>query len=97
MNEMNYCVYCHVNKQNGRTYVGMTGRNPLDRFDNGYGYWSNKEFYADIQEYGWDNFDHMILEDCLTKAEATKMERIYIEALDAKDPINGYNHIQERL
>ena len=92
MNNMDYCVYAHINKSNGRTYVGMTGQNPLERFNNGFGYISNKEFYADIKEYGWDNFDHMILEDCLTKSEACKLERVYIDLLDAKDPINGYNH-----
>ena len=92
MDEMNYYVYAHINKSNGRTYVGRTN-NLKARWQSGHGYRKNEEFFADIQKYGWDNFDHMILEDCLTYDEACKMERFYIDVLDAKDPINGYNHV----
>lgn len=90
MNELNYYVYCHINKLNGKVYVGRTD-NPSRRWTNGAGYKHNQGFYNDIQEYGWDNFEHRILEDCLTYDESREMERFYIDVLDAKNPEQGYN------
>lgn len=93
MEDMNYCVYAHLNKVNGKVYVGTTGQSPLDRFNNGWGYHKNPEFSADIKKYGWENFEHMILDDCLTKEEAFRVERFFIESFEATDPEQGYNRI----
>lgn len=92
MEDMNYYVYCHVNKLNGKVYVGRT--DDLNRrWVNGAGYKHNPGFDADIRKYGWDNFEHMILEDCLTYEESKAAERFYINHLEAKDPEQGYNII----
>jgi hypothetical protein len=86
----NYCVYAHINKTNCKVYVGMTD-NPHSRWLNGWGYQDNKEFFEDIQKYGWDGFSHSILDDYLTYEEAREEEKFYINSLDACNPENGYN------
>ena len=90
MENMNYCVYAHVNKQNGKVYVGMTD-NPVKRWKGGFGYHDNPQFYEDICSIGWENFSHDILDDCLTYEEARDMEKFYINSLDSCNPENGYN------
>jgi len=42
--ERNNCVYIHTNKTNGKVYIGITGRNPLERWNNGKGYKLNPYF-----------------------------------------------------
>lgn len=54
-NKYEYCVYVHTNLTNGKRYVGITKRNPNDRWDNGNGYKSNQRFAEDIAKVrmGW--------------------------------------------
>lgn len=54
-----YYVYIHT-CPNYKVYVGMS-RNPIQRWNNGNGYKYNKEFYKDIQKYGWNNIKHEIV------------------------------------
>lgn len=83
-----YSVYCH-NFPNGKTYVGIT-KNPKVRFsNNGKHYISNDEMYQDIKKYGWNNIEHTILQDNLTRPEAQQLEKKYISELNSID--NGYN------
>lgn len=88
----NFCVYCHINKLNGKRYIGLTGEiNPADRWGaNGINYKNCSCFYGAIQKYGWDNFDHIILEQNLTAEEAIELERKYIKLYNTMAP-NGYN------
>ena len=88
-----WCVYVHTNKINGKHYVGMTGRRPERRWGtNGIGY-NNKctHFYSAIQKYGWDNFDHEIIANNLTKEEAINFEKLLIEKLKSNQKEYGYN------
>ena len=62
-----YTVYQHINKINGKVYIGMTSRSLKERFgNNGNNYTTSPSFFNAIQEYGWDNFDHIILYEGLT-------------------------------
>ena len=71
---LNYCVYAHVNKQNGKMYIGITN-NPSGRWkNNGIAYKQSSKFFSSISEYGWDCFDHIILIDNISK----KMASIYV-------------------
>lgn len=89
---MNYCVYCHRNKQNNKVYIGLTSREPEVRWGkNGAGYKSSPHFYAAIQQYGWDNFEHIIIANNLTKAEASKLEFELINQYQSLNPAYGYN------
>ena len=84
----NFYVYQHKNKINGKSYIGITNQNLKDRWKEGLGY-SNQDFYNAIQKYGWNNFDHIILKEKLSKEEAEKLEQYYIKYFDSYN--NGYN------
>lgn len=89
--QTNYCVYCHVNKTNGKRYVGITCRTPEERWQNGTRYTHNEHFYRAIQKYGWDGFDHIILHRGLNKDDACKLEVKYIRDWKLRDDKFGYN------
>lgn len=58
-----YIVYLHRNKINNKCYVGQTCQKPEYRWGkNGWHYHEQPYFYRAIEKYGWDNFDHIILE-----------------------------------
>lgn len=86
-----YKVYAHINKINGKMYVGITGRELWARWRNGDGYKDCPLFYNAIQKYGWDNFEHELIADHLTEEEACNMERLLIEKLHLQDDTYGYN------
>lgn len=86
----NYCVYLHVNKFNGKIYIGITSKKPEKRWQNGYGYGKDTYFGRAIKKYGWNNFDHYILEYDLSKEEAGEKEKYYIQYFNSLTP-NGYN------
>ena len=93
-----WCVYIHTNKYNNKVYIGITSRNPTDRWGvNGYKYHEDQPvFYRAIKKYGWDNFDHIIFADHLTEDEAKHMEILLIALYKSnctkyKNPEYGYN------
>lgn len=78
--ERKYKVYLHINKINNKVYVGITHyKNPNYRWVNGKGYKNNVVFTRAIKKYGWNNFDHIILYDNLTKEIACKQEQFLIQ------------------
>lgn len=94
MNKNTYCVYMHRNKINGKIYVGQTkyGDDPNIRYgDKGRGYRCNKSLYPDIIKYGWDNFEHIVLINNLTKEKADYFESYYINEYKSNDNMFGYN------
>ena len=96
-----YCVYAHVNKVNGKAYVGVTkyGDNPNKRWKNGRAYLDKNDngeyrqphFAYAILKYGWDNFEHEIIASKLTKEEADNFEELLVEKLNLTDSKFGYN------
>lgn len=92
MEEKKWCVYKHT-APNGKVYIGITchQENIIKRFgQNGEGYKTQRKFYRAIQKYGWDNFDHEILEKDLTSLDdANAREQYYIKLFDSHS--NGYN------
>ena len=89
---MNYTVYMHTNKANGKVYIGQTARPPEVRWGgNGIGYNTVEFFWRDIQTYGWDGFEHTIVASGLTKEQAFAMEEDLIIRYDATNPDCGYN------
>lgn len=92
MEERNYTVYMHVNKENGKTYIGITSLKPERRWrSDGSGYVGCEYFYRAIQKYGWDNFEHIILFENKTKDEAEFLEILFIKILLSNNRIYGYN------
>jgi hypothetical protein len=85
-----YSIYLHINKVNGKMYVGITKNNPEKRWgNNGNQYKRQPKFYNAIQKYGWNNFEHEIFANNLIKEEACNMEIKLISKLNAID--YGYN------
>lgn len=92
MKEKQYCVYQHINKINGKVYIGMTGLKPNQRWQGGSGYSNQEEFWGDIQKYGWDKgFIHEVLYEDLTKEEAQIKEAEIINEFQLTDPEICYN------
>lgn len=91
INERKYCVYMHKNKINNKVYIGQTGTAVEDRWQNGKGYKGCTLFERAIHKYGWDNFEHIILEDNLTRQEVGIAENKFITLYDATNPQKGYN------
>lgn len=88
---MSYCVYMHTNKSNGKIYVGLTSMKPEERWCNGKGYHKGTYFRNAIDKYGWNNFEHEIIKDNLTKEEASYWEQYYISFYNLLNRRYGYN------
>lgn len=94
-----WCVYMHINKINNKMYIGITSRNPEERWGkNGVQY--NKKtqslFANAIQKYGWDGFEHVIFAENLSQEEAKHIEMLLIALYKTnscryRDPEYGYN------
>ena len=92
----NYTIYCHRNIINNKAYIGQTNCVPYTRRWEGHGvsgspYRGCRHFQNAIIKYGWDNFEHFILKDNLTKEEANYYEYLFIHLFNTLDPNIGYN------
>ena len=86
----NYTVYMH-RFPNGKVYIGITGVGAKNRWRNGKGYKENRRMDFAIRKYGWDNIEHVILLEGLTKEQAEKAEIDLIENHKSANPEYGYN------
>lgn len=75
-----FLVYMHINKINGKVYVGITHHaNPNKRWGySGQKYTHCVKFLNAIKKYGWDNFDHYVI--CRTDKEKAKAIEITLIA-----------------
>lgn len=89
--EENFKVYCHENKINGKKYFGITKQEPERRWRNGNGYSDNRYFSFSIEKYGWDNFNHIVILEGLSKEEVFEIEKYLIKKYDTMNDNNGYN------
>lgn len=88
---MEWVIYKHTNKFNGKVYIGQTCQKPSVRWENGKGYEHNPHFYSAILKYGWnEGFTHEIIETGLaTKEEANEREIYWIAFYNSYE--EGYN------
>lgn len=94
-----WTIYCHQNKINGKKYIGQTNQENLNkRWKNGAGYkpklnQNSTKFWRAIQKYGWENFEHIILETNIdTLEKANIREQYWIKYYDTfNNDNNGYN------
>jgi len=87
-----YTVYQHKNKINNKVYIGITMQEPEKRWGiNGCNYKTSPHFYSAINKYGWDNFEHNILFENLTKEEACQKEQELIAEFNSMNREYGYN------
>lgn len=90
--EDNYRVYQHTNLINGKKYIGITKQPVEQRFGtDGCNYRTSPHFYSAIKKYGWENFQHDILYDNLSKEEACDLEIQLIKENKTQDHRYGYN------
>lgn len=90
-NDKKWCVYMHTNKINHKVYVGQTCKKPTHRWNNGRGYQHNSHFWSAINQYGWDNFEHIIFAENLSQEEASHIEKLLISLYNTTNPNYGYN------
>ena len=88
---MNYTVYLHK-FPNNKVYIGITSQNVNRRWRNGKGYRHKQDLvFRAIQKYGWENIEHIILHENLSKEQAEQKEIELISEYNAMNPKNGYN------
>ena len=85
-----FIVYEHKNKINNKRYIGITCQEPKKRWRKGKGY-KNSIFRKAIDKYGWENFEHTILFENLTKDEAEQKEIELIKIYKTMNKKYGYN------
>ena len=90
MNSENYKVYKHTTPNN-KTYIGITKLDVNKRWKNGNGYKHNPYFTRAISKYGWENIEHDVLYDGLTKEQAEKKETELISFYKSDNSKFGYN------
>lgn len=83
-----YCIYKHT-LPNQKVYIGKTC--DVKRRWRACNYVGNWFFYNAIQEYGWENITHEILEDNLTLEEANEKEKYYVALYQSTNSQYGYN------
>ena len=89
-----YVIYRHRNLINNKCYIGKTKKAKVEyRWGaNGVGYKKQPKFWRAIKKYGWDNFEHTILEENITSLEVNNKERYYIALYNSIK--NGYNCLE---
>ncbi len=85
-----FTVYLHITPS-GKRYYGITSRPVKKRWNHGSGYVKNEYFYRAIQKYGWDNIQHEIVAEHLTKEQACALEKSLIKEYNTQDYHYGYN------
>lgn len=86
-----YTVYMH-RCPNNKVYIGITKDSVNIRWGtNGRRYHHNSHFSYAIKKYGWDNIQHIIIAEDLTKDEACELEKKLIFEHQSNNPKFGYN------
>lgn len=90
-------VYKHTNMENGLVYYGIA-EDFETRWDDGFGYQTNRRFWKDIVKYGWNNFKHEIIFENISRDSARFFEGMLIQETQSYLPENGYNqNLGERM
>ena len=84
-----YKIY-RIKTPNGKLYFNYS-KDPEKRWDHGYGFHSNKAFTADIENYGWQAFQKLVIEELEDEDAAKQAVANLINDIHANDPAYGYN------
>ena len=88
MAQQEWFVYAHILKADGCRYIGQT--NNLNARWKPSAYKNCVKFYNAIALYGWDAFEHTVLEENLTLEQANQREEYYISLCNS-----AIKHIKE--
>lgn len=86
-----YLVYMYTNIINNKKYIGATTNIKKRSGVNGEYYRGSPKFYNAILKYGWENFKVKILQDKLSKKEASEVEKKFIKEFNTTQEDYGYN------
>lgn len=86
-----YILYEHRNKINGKRYIGITNNKTKRWYGKGKHYEGCPYFFAAIQKYGWDAFEHNVLIYDLSLEEANRLEIHFIGKYRTCEKEFGYN------
>lgn len=93
-----WTVYVHIIPKEiseykwDKYYVGITSQKAEQRWGlSGNGYVKNTHFSRAIKKYGWENIEHKIIAEGITKSEACELEMSLIKQLQSNNPLYGYN------
>lgn len=87
----NFTVYIH-RTPNDKVYVGITQKKLVARWGkDGSGYKTQQLFWRAIQKYGWENIQHEIIAENLSKEDACQLEIDLIAKYKSNNPDYGYN------
>ena len=80
-------IYKITNSINGKIYIGLHKSKDFDE-----SYWgSGSNLKEDYKKFGKANFTREILEQCDTLKQLNEREQYWIEYLDSRNPLIGYN------
>lgn len=85
-----YTVYLHI-CPNGKRYYGSTKQSVNNRWRSGKAYKFNRYFTDDINKYGWNNIQHIIIAKGLSKNEALWLEEELTREWKNSNPDKSYN------
>ena len=88
---MIYTLYMHINRVNGKKYIGITSRPVKYRWGRGSYYAEHLPIGRAIRKYGWDNFEHIVILEGLAEEEAKQLEIELIKEWKTQDSRYGYN------
>lgn len=94
-----WTVYIHIvpkeisGYDHDKYYVGITSRKPEIRWGKNGARYDERHpyFFNAIKKYGWENMQHEIIANHLTKSEACDMEKTLIKNLKSNNKNYGYN------
>ena len=90
-NNKQFTLYVHQ-FPNNKLYFGITTcTNVHRRWKSGRGYETQTLIYKAIQKYGWDNIQHIVLLEGLSKEVACECEKYLIAKYQTQNPKYGYN------
>lgn len=76
----------------GKIYIGCSNQKNIERrWQRGLNYQNNKRLTDDIEKFGWDAFEHEIIEHVAEDADPRERERYWICHYQSANPVNGYN------
>ena len=87
------CIYYIVNIINGKGYIGQTVylRKRINEHKRNAKIGKQNPLYNAINKYGWENFEVIVLEENLSKAEIDEKEKYWIEEKQTLTTQKGYN------
>ena len=79
-----------------KKYFGISDYSPEKRWNNGEGYLGSFFYEKGILNFGWDNFEHLILVEDISKDLAAQIEARLIKEFETTNPEKGYNQTKHK-